>query len=226
MAHEDPTKQLECVCSFDAAIDRDAMGASFDEHFGRFGSSDTARAGTRDPVLLKYLSGKRACRFTLRPLTLAERFDCDAVVSPEHRLARALGYALVKAELHAPLSTTPGIFFARDTVPGFSLDMLTDLMGCVGVEAIYEIGAVAYTRSRLGPFGVPFAPLLLTSAQRQVTQLLLHADSLARKASATTSTAQDSPSQPVASAKSDAPGDATVTASDAPQPDPAPPPTD
>ncbi|MFA7295714.1 MAG: hypothetical protein WC211_00845 [Dehalococcoidia bacterium] len=222
---EDATKQLECYASFDPAIDRDAMGAAFDAHFGRFGAAEIARAGTRDPSLIKFHPGKRACKFVLRPLTLAERFDCDAVVSTEHRLARALGYALVRAELHAPMSATATILFARDTQPGFTLEMLTELMGLVGVETIYEIGAVAYTRSRLGPFDVPFAPLLLTSAQRQVTQLLHHADSLARQKSDTQTTKQESPSQSAANETSAPPGDATAPESDTAPPDPAPPPT-
>jgi hypothetical protein len=225
MAHEDQTKHLEAFVSFDPAIDRDGMGANFDLHFGVFGAPETARLGTRDPALIKILPGKRACKFTLRPLTLSERFDCDSVTSPEHRLVRALGYALVKVELHQPLSYAPMGLTAQHHPPMFTLEMLDQVMEFVGVEAVYEIGAVAYTRSRLGPFGARFAPLLLTSAQRQVTLLLHHADTLAQKRSATPTTAQPSPADPPAQAKSGEPGGATAPASVTAPPEATPSPT-
>ncbi len=220
---DDASKHLRCFVSFDPAIDDDAMGARYHEHFGRIGAPDVARAGTRDPSLVKVRPGMRACVFHLRPLTIAERFDCDAVIGVEHRVARALCYALVRAELYAPLSATATTLFAAPTTPGFSLDALTELMGHVGYEAVLEIGTVAYTRSWLGPFGVPFAPLLLTSAQRRAILLLLHADTLARKKSATPSSAPASPSPKAASETSEPPGDATAPESVEASPGPAPP---
>lgn len=225
--HEDSTKNLRAYVSFDPAIDRDAMGDDFYSHFGRYGAADVARNGMRNPAMIRVVPGMRACSFELRPLTLAERFECDSVVSPEHRLVRALGYALVHAELFTPLSSEQTTLHANASVPGFSLDALGKLMEFVGVEALYELGAVAYTRSRLGPFVVPFAPVLPTSVQRQVTLLLHHADTLARTTSATQSTSAASTSSTSSqeqTAPSAKPGDATAPENGTAPPDATTPP--
>ena len=169
----DPLKQLTCYVSFDPALDRDAMGEEFDKHFGRVGDHYTHRYGTRDPGLIKVLPGKRASTFVLRPLRAVERIACDSLPTAEGRWLRALSYALVRAECCPPLSYTQDTVFPkqRDTVPALDEDALDYLAERVSIEALYEIGAVAYSRSRLGPFAVGFAPLPVTSALALVRHL-------------------------------------------------------
>ena len=181
MHHEsDPTRELHCCVSFDPAIDRAAMGRDFVKHFGHVGQTvDDARYGTRDPSLLKYVAGKRASVFVLRPLRAYERAQCDSILSAEGRWLRALSYALVRAEVCQPLAWKNEAIFPReqhDGPPALNSDGLDYLMDTVGFQAVYEIGAVAYARGRLGPFVVGFAPLPVTSALAQAQLLLSHAD--------------------------------------------------
>lgn len=169
MTHEqDPTKHLECYVSFDPAIDREAMGRDFELHFGAIGERmSDIRYGTRDKALLRFVGGKRASVFVLRPLRVYERAQCDSLPTAESRWLRALSYALVRAEVAPPLSWKVEAIFPRegsDGRPALDSDALDYLAECVSVEALYEIGAVAYARSKLGPFDVAFAPLPATSA--------------------------------------------------------------
>lgn len=176
----DPTRELHCCVSFDPAIDRAAMGRDFVKHFGHVGQTvDEARYGTRDKALLKYVAGKRASVFVLRPLRAYERAQCDSLPTAESRWLRALSYALVRAEVCPPLAWKSEAIFPReqhDGRPSLDADALDYLMDTVGFQAIYEIGAVAYARGRLGPFVVGFAPLPVTSALAQAQLLLSHAD--------------------------------------------------
>jgi hypothetical protein len=193
MTHEtDPTKHLECYVSFDPAIDRAAMGRDFDAHFGATGERvSDIRYGTRDKALLRFVAGKRASVFVLRPLRAYERAQCDSLPTAESRWLRAISYALVRAEVAPPLSWKTEAIFPResgDSRPSLDSDALDYLCECVSVEAVYEIGAVAYARSKLGPFVEGFAPLPATSVFVLARQSLSHADSPAPSTSGTSTT--------------------------------------
>jgi hypothetical protein len=190
MTHEsDPTKELHAYVSFDPAIDRAAMGKDFDVHFGATGDRvSDIRYGNRDKSLLRFVAGKRASVFVLRPLRAYERAQCDSLPTAESRWLRAISYALVRAEVAPPLSWKTEAIFPResgDSRPSLDSDALDYLCECVSVEAVYEIGAVAYARSRLGPFVEGFAHLPVTSAFVLARQSLSHADSLAASMSDT-----------------------------------------
>jgi hypothetical protein len=58
----------------------------------------------------------------------------------------------------------------------------------VGIHAIYEIGAVAYARSKIGPFVAVCAPLPATSVHELVVQSLSRVDSPAASTSDTSTT--------------------------------------
>ncbi len=170
MTHEtDPTKHLECYVSFDPAIDRAAMGRDFDVHFGATGErmSDVVY-GSRDTRLLRFVPGKRASVFVLRPLHVYERVQCDSLGTAEQRWVRALSYALVRAEISPPLGWKTEAIFPRDNADGRPMldgDAITYIMEVVGFAAVYEVGAVAYARSKTGPFVAVCAPLPATSAR-------------------------------------------------------------
>jgi len=190
MTHEsDPTKELHAYVSFDPAIDRAAMGRDFDVHFGATGDRvSDIRLGTRDKSLLRFVAGKRPSLFVLRPLRAYERAQCDSLPTAESRWLRAISYALVRVEVSPPLSWKTEAIFPResgDSRPSLDSDALDYLCECVSVEAVYEIGAVAYARSRLGPFDVDFAPLPATSVFVLAHRSRSHADSHAASTSAT-----------------------------------------
>lgn len=193
MHHEsDPTRELHCCVSFDPAIDRAAMGRDFVKHFGYVGATvEEARYGNRDKALLRYVAGKRASVFVLRPLRAYERAQCDSLPTAESRWLRALSYALVRAEVCPPLSWKSEAIFPReqhDGRPALDADALDYLMECVSIEALYEVGAVAYARSRLGPFVEGFAPLPATSAFVLARQLQSHVDTHEPTTSGTSTT--------------------------------------
>lgn len=195
-SHEhDPLKQLDCYVSFDPALDREAMGRDFEVHFGSVGDYLSQRYGTRDPSLVKAVPGMRPTKFVLRKLSHFERVECDSLPTAEGRWAHALAYALVRAELSGPLSTVAEMVSPPMRGQPLDREAFEYLAERVGSEALYEIGAVAYARSRLGPFDVPFAPLPLTSALEHVKILQARADSLARAASSMSTTSE--PSAPV-----------------------------
>jgi len=188
MTHEnDPTKHLRARVSFDPAIDRAAMGADFVKHFGTLGPTlIDQRNGTRDETLLRTHPGAQPCIFTLRPLSVMERCQVDSLPTAETRWIRALSYALVSCELHRPLATADEAVAPRggpNGTPAFDMDALDWLAERVGISVLYEIGAVAYSRSKLGPFAGAFAPLPATS----VYELQALAQSLADTHKATTS---------------------------------------
>lgn len=181
----DPTKILTCYVSFDQALDRDAMGANFEKHFGKVGDSYSFRYGDRDPKHIICLAGKRASTFNLRPLRCMERAAVDSLPTAESKWLRALAYAFTKAELCEPLSNQGELVLPKSGHSGLDDDALDYLAERVGIEALYEIGAVAYSRSKLSPFGVPYAPLPVTSALCLVRHLQYLADSLAQTSSNT-----------------------------------------
>ena len=189
----DPTKELHVSVSFDPAIDRAAMGRDFAAHFGTVGErQDDIRYGNRDRKLLRFVEGARASVFVLRPLRVYERAQCDSLPTAESRWLRALSYALVRAEVCPPLSWKSEVVFPRESSDGRPMldsDGLDYLGELISYEALLEIGAVAYARSRLGPFGVGYAPLPATSAFVLARQLLSHADTLTATASDTSTTA-------------------------------------
>lgn len=160
---QDPTKNLVCYVSFDMALDREAMGTDYYSHFGLWYEGRFIKYGNRDKRLIKLLPGKQASEFHLKPLTLAERVACDSLSTAEQKWIRALSYALVKVELGESLAGKNITVFAKHTDSGFDDEQLNYLSGLVGAEALYEVGAVAYSRSRLDPFGQGFAPLPATS---------------------------------------------------------------
>jgi len=216
MNHEqDPAKQLTCYVSFDPAIDVVAMGyglarSDYDTHFGK-----PAGYGSRDPALVKVRPLKRASTFTLRPLRAFERVQCDSLPTAEARWLHALAYALVRADLSPPLATDATTVFPPAHGQPFDDVALDYLAERVGVETLYEIGAVAYNRSRVGPFGVAFAPLPLTSTHALAQQLQYLAGTLAAEVSRTPTTDADltSPtSSPTVLEPSETPGDATAAA--------------
>lgn len=181
MHHEsDPTKELHVSVSFDPAIDRAAMGRDFAIHFGHVGErQEDIRYGTRDRKLLRFVDGARASVFVLRPLRVYERAQCDSLPTVEARWLRALSYALVRAEVCQPLAWKSEVVFPRESSDGRPMldsDGLDYLGELISYEALLEIGAVAYTRSKLGPFGAGYAPLPATSAFVLARQLLSHAD--------------------------------------------------
>jgi len=214
MHENDPTKHLTCYVSFDPAIDRDAMGADFALHFGRVAERPDlmdGRYGNRDGALVKTRPGKRPTTFELRPLRAFERAACDAAPSAESRWLHALQYALVRAELSQPLAAV------NETVrplPGqgsrLSMEALDDLGERVGIETLYEVGAVAYSRSKLSFFGEGFAPLPATSAH-VLERSLFHAATLAAETSDTETTDAGSTSQQETPPGSGAPGSVTAT---------------
>ena len=169
MTHEsDPTKHLPCFVSFDPALDREAMGADFVTHFGHVGETvREGRYGSRDPGLIKVLPGRAASTVHLRPLRAYERAACDAMPSAEARWLSAFQYAFVRAELAPDLTGRPGIE-THIPITGDGVRLSPEGLDWIaeraGIEALYEIGAVAYSRSRLGPFGRAYAPLPATSA--------------------------------------------------------------
>lgn len=171
MYESDPTKHLKCYVSFDPAIDRKSMGKDFTTHFGTVGPlASDARYGTRDPLLIKTFADKTPCTFTLRPLRVYERAQCDSLPTAESKWLRALSYALVEADLHRPLATVSQATAPRngdDGRPSFDGDALDWLAERVGIAVLYEIGAVALTRSKLGPFAGAFAPLPVLSVYEQ-----------------------------------------------------------
>ena len=115
----------------------------------------------------------------LRPLRVYERAQCDSLPTAESRWLRALSYALVRAEVCPPLSWKSEAVFPRESSDGRPMldsDGLDYLGELVSYEALLEIGAVAYARSRLGPFVEGFAPLPATSAFVLARQSLSHAD--------------------------------------------------
>lgn len=189
----DPTKELHVSVSFDPAIDRAAMGRDFATHFGTVGErQDDIRYGNRDRKLLRFVEGARASVFVLRPLRVYERAQCDSLPTAESRWLRALSYALVRAEVCPPLAWKSEVVFPRESSDGRPIldsDGLDYLGELISYEALLEIGAVAYARSRLGPFGGGFAPLPATSAFVLARQLLSHADTLTATASDTSTTA-------------------------------------
>ena len=190
MAYEsDPTKQLTVVVSFDPSIDREAMGDDFARHFGSLGERvEDGRYGTRDPALLRYHAGTEPTKFIVKPLRAFERASCDALPTAESRWLSALQYALVSVEVRPPLAASAEAWLPIEGGARVSLDALDWLAERVGIEALYEVGAVAYSRSRLGPFGRAFAPLPATSVHAQELLRLSRADTLAASASGTTTT--------------------------------------
>ena len=188
----DPTKELHVSVSFDPAIDRAAMGRDFAAHFGSVGErQDDIRYGNRDRKLLRFIDGARASVFVLRPLRVYERAQCDSLPTAESRWLRALSYALVRAEVCQPLAWRSETVFPRESSDGRPIldsDGLDYLGELVSYEALLEIGAVAYARSRLGPFGGGFAPLPATSAFVLARQLLSHAATHTATASDTSTT--------------------------------------
>lgn len=185
----DPTKQLAVVVSFDPSIDREAMGADFARHFGHVGATVAeGRYGTRDPKLLKYHAGTEPTRFVVKSLRAFERASCDALPTAESRWLSALQYALVHVEVRPPLASEAAAWMPAESNGRVSLEALDWLAERVGIEALYEVGAVAYSRSRLGPFGWAYAPLPATSAHAQALLALSRADTLQETASGTTTT--------------------------------------
>lgn len=182
MTHEtDPTKHLECYVSFDPAIDRAAMGKDFEAHFGATGErmSDVVY-GSRDTRLLRFVPGKRASVFVLRPLHVYERAQCDSLQTAEARWLRAISYALVRAEVSPPLGWRTEAIFPRENADGRPMldgDGVNYIAQIVGIHAIYEIGAVAYARSQIGPFVAVCAPLPAYSVHEQLVRSRSHADS-------------------------------------------------
>jgi hypothetical protein len=187
----DPTKVLVCYLSFDQALDRESMGADFEKHFGRVGDTYTARYGDRDPKHIKTLIGKRASTFHLRPLRCMERAAVDSLPTAESRWLRALAYAFTKAELSEPLSSHGELILPKSGPSGLDDDALDYLAERVGIEALYEIGAVAYSRSKLSPFGVPYAPLPVMSAVCLVRHLQYLAASQGPTSSSTTTISEE-----------------------------------
>lgn len=190
----DPLKQLTCYISFDPALDREGMGKDYGIHFGSMGSPTDTRYGNREVGLVKTLPGRRASTFIIRPLRSYERAQCDSLPTAESRWLRAFATALVRAELCAPLSTTNEAVFGSKVqgVPGIDEDGLDYIAERVSIEAIYEIGAVAYSRSQLGFTGRGYAPLPVTSVLALVQRLQYHADTLDRERSSTMTTSADS----------------------------------
>lgn len=222
MHESDPTKQLTCYVSFDPALDIVAMGytspdgGDYNKHFGKFGSF-----GSRDPRLVKVKPLQRATTFTLRPLRVFERVQCDTLPTAEARWLHALAYALDRAELAPPLATEAIAVMRPSHGQAFDDSGLDYLAERVGIAALYEIGAVAYNRSKLGPFGVAFAPLPLTSVHALALSLQSLADTQEAEPSRTPTTgaASTSPaSNQPGHATSAPPGDATATAA---SPDPS-----
>lgn len=206
----DPTKILNCYVSFDPAIDDDTMGRDYDKHFGKVGDSASGRYGNRDPHLVKLHPGKRATVFKLRPLRVVERAACDALPTAESRWLRALAYSFVGAELGSELCGLAETFHPVAGAVGLNDDAM-DLLGeRVGIETLYEIGAVAYNRSKIGPFAQGFAPLPVTSALVRIRQLQHLADTLGPVRSDTRTTSGESASQGVMPDQSGAPGPVTA----------------
>jgi len=176
----DPTKELHVSVSFDPAIDRAAMGRDFAAHFGTVGErQDDIRYGNRDRKLLRFVEGARASVFVLRPLRVYERAQCDSLPTAESRWLRALSYALVRAEVCPPLAWKSEVVFPRESSDGRPMldsDGLDYLGELISYEALLEIGAVAYARSKVGPFVAAYAPLPATSAFVLARQLLSLAD--------------------------------------------------
>lgn len=203
----DASKLLACYVSFDPAINKEAMGADYALHFGEPGSY-----GNRDPRLIKLNPGKRASVFHLRPLKAYERAQCDSLPTPETKWLRAISYCLVRAELSNSLTTQPETIFPKSIngMPGLDEDALDYLFEKVGFHVIYEVGAVAYSRSRLGFIDVGYAPLPHTSVLAAHHYQLHHVAILNQTRLNTTVTNEQSVSVPQAPMKSEEPGDVIV----------------
>jgi hypothetical protein len=172
MTHEsDPTKNLRVHVSFDPAIDREAMGEDFARHFGTIAETAnqvTSGHGNRDVKLIKVINGMAPTVFEIRPLTSFQRAGVDAIPEshgPSSRWLSALQYAFVSCTLGQPLAGRTETFLPLSGDAGRLSTHALDMIGeSVSTEALLEIGAVAYARSKLDFFGVAFAPLPATSA--------------------------------------------------------------
>jgi len=186
------------------------MGKDFERHFGRVGDERSSRYGNRDASLIRVKPGMRPTVFKLRPLRMVERAACDALPTAESRWLRALAYAFTGAELGSALCGNSEIFHPVAGATGLNDDAM-DLLGeRVGIEALYEIGAVAYNRSKLGPFGQGFAPLPVTSALVRIRQLQHLVDTREGETSDTRTTSVESTSQVVTPSPSEEPGRVTA----------------
>lgn len=202
----DPTKILSCYVSFDPAIDDDAMGRDYDKHFGKVGDTTSGRYGNRDPGLIRLHPGKRATVFRLRPIRVVERAACDALPTAESRWLRALAYAFAGADLGSELCGHSETFHPVAGSVGLNDDAMDLLSERVGIETLYEIGAVAYNRSRIGPFEQGYAPLPVTSALVRIRQLQHLADIQIQERSDTRTTSGASASAAATVGESGAPG--------------------
>lgn len=159
MTHDrEPHRETVVYCSGDYAIDREAMGAKFAEHFGDTSlDGQPLQFGTRDPSVLVYRAGMTPSAFTLRALTVQQLRACKGPKAFADQCLRALMYSLVSASLRQPLSHESCEWVAvRAKGQDFlDLEQIDSLCERVGEEACVEIGSVALQRTTLRPFSVP-----------------------------------------------------------------------
>lgn len=159
MTHDrEPHREVTVHCSGDYAIDREAMGAKFVEHFGDSTIDGTPlQFGTRNPDLIIVRPGMTASTFTLRALTVQQLRACKGPQAFADRALRALMYSIVGAELRPPLAVESSTWVpVRAKGQEFlDLEQIDSLCERIGEEACVEIGSVALQRTTLRPFSVP-----------------------------------------------------------------------
>jgi hypothetical protein len=168
--------ELTVYLSYDPAIDKEAMGADYDKHFGT-----AVSYGTRDASLIKLKPGKKATTFTIRSLRMMERIVIEPLGTAESKWYRAFSYAVQRIELGEALCGVNESIFPRAQatigIPTLDEDAVDHIMNMSGWESIYEVGAVAYARSRPNLSNEPFAPRLAISLFVVQRADLSHADS-------------------------------------------------
>ena len=192
MTHDrEPYREVAVYCSGDYAIDREAMGGKFAEHFGDTTlDGSPVQFGTRDPSLIIPRAGMTPSTFTLRALTVQQLRACKGPAAFADRCLRALMYSLVSAELRQPLAHEATTWVAARSKGQEFLDLeqIDSLCERVGEEACVEIGSVALQRTTLRPFSVPHFMLPADSVLALMRLSHTHAATLARAKSDTPST--------------------------------------
>ena len=174
----DPTKVLRVVLSYDPAVDRAAMGdEAFGQHFGVEVGADGRLAskgrGTRDERLLRLRDDAVPVWWHLRPLTDRHMRWVEQQQTAEARWTWSARLALVEIENHLGAAGQSWRPSEPDvTEPPRGGEPVPRMVGdddaryiarTYGLAAMYEVGAVAYTRAMLGPFAVGRHALPATS---------------------------------------------------------------
>lgn len=189
-----PYQEVTVYCSSDKAVDVEAMGHTFPEHFGvpsTDGTMESAILGSRDPALLRFREGVEPTSFVIRALTTSELQYCEAPERYTDKCLRAFRFALVSAELRPGLATSAIVWQPVRSSGAEPLDnaAFEDLRERVGKEAVIEIGSVALHRTQLGPFFEPRYLLPADSLLAQMRTRQSRAVILAREKSGTKDTA-------------------------------------